>query len=273
MADASTDFFEHILGRTDTATDAGAVICEQLSGEQYSSKTYFYCYHGVGHGVMMAEAYNLHAALDTCDSFPTHTGQNGCWQGVFMENVNGAMFENAGKDLLLHDDPLSPCNKIEDKYRHECYVNHAGWLMNVFENSVSEATRACLDAGNYIDSCLQSIGLMVTNPTWQAALAPAAGIYGLSYEETAWELCEAYPENYIDQCVIAGADNIINFDVGDTARANAFCRAVDGQFREICFRQVGANIRNNAVTDLFIYDSCGTLDGADEQACLQGAGF
>ena len=39
----------------------------------------------------MATAYDVQKGLNICDSFGTFRGKDGCWQGLFMENVNAAM--------------------------------------------------------------------------------------------------------------------------------------------------------------------------------------
>lgn len=264
-------FFEYVLGRARTAIDAATTICETLAHSDYSPKTRFYCYHGVGHGVMMASAYKLHEALDICDALPNYVAQDGCWQGVFMENVNGVMFEGTGEGVFFENDPLAPCNALADKYRHECYVNHAGWLMRVFGNSVYKATRACLDAGNYISSCLQSIGLMVTNPSWQASLG--GNVRDKSFEEVAWDLCLEFPVSHRSECVIGGVDNILNFDVLDTARAKKFCTIVDASYQVSCFERIGTNTRNNATNNSIIKSVCATLGNEYAPFCLRGAGL
>ena len=86
-------FFEYVLGRSATPTKAATTICDS-SGKDRSSRR-FSCYHGVGHGVMMAKAYDLQASLDACDSLADDIAEDGCWQGVFMENVNAALKHDA----------------------------------------------------------------------------------------------------------------------------------------------------------------------------------
>jgi hypothetical protein len=167
-------FFEYALGKAGTGEKAAALICGSLDNS-YSSKFKFYCYHGLGHGVMMAKNYNLKEALTACDALDTRFGQDGCWQGVFMENVNARERGDERASSFSNTDPLAPCNVVPDKYRHECFVNHAGWLMKSFGKDLKKATSACLQApGPYVSSCLQSLGLMVTSPAWQASLSDSS---------------------------------------------------------------------------------------------------
>ncbi|MDP2676491.1 MAG: hypothetical protein Q8O83_02290 [bacterium] len=267
-------FFEYVLGRSATPVDAGTLICGVLGADEYSQKTRFSCYHGVGHGVMMARGYNLKKALDICDSFPSSMAQEGCWQGVFMENINGVLFQEIGQDLFSKKNPLAPCDALDDIYRHECYINHAGWLMHVFNNDIGEAADACLRAEAYISSCLQSLGLMTTNPSWQGPVIATAKIdTSLSFGQKAWEICKLFPKDFRGECVVAAVDNIANFDVGKTDRLAAFCGSVSDSFRRLCYERIGINMKSNATENSFIYNACGSFGVPYQQVCLTGAGL
>ena len=265
-------FFEYVLGRTVSAREAASLICGTLESDSaYSPKFKFYCYHGVGHGVMMAQAYDLMSSLAVCDSLTTSIGKEGCWQGVFMENVNAAMREEAREGVFSESDPLVPCNKIADMYQHECFINHAGWLMKVFNNNVARASTSCLMASTKnISACLQSIGLMVTNPLWQVTLA------GDSTEnspmKTSWDLCLQFPKNYRHECVFGAVDNILNFDELDVTRADAFCSTVSLSLQTYCAERIGVSLRSQATDVATVSKKCKSLK--DNQAlCLRGAGL
>ena len=277
-------YFEYVLGKTDATTEAAEIICKSLAGT-YSSKDYFYCYHGVGHGVMMAQAYQLDRALVICDELPGRIKQHGCWQGVFMENVNAGLSGKARSGVFSPDDPLAPCNALESKYQHECYVNHAGWLMKVFDKGVERASAACLDADpRFVPSCLQSIGLMVTNPVWQRTLfrpslwqrvqlAVFGTAFGASFETVSWKLCRAFPSGHRDQCVVGAVDNIMNFDGFEISRAKVFCGEVDEGFRTLCHTRIGRGLRTQATHPAMVRQTCLAFEGSDWSACLDGAGL
>jgi hypothetical protein len=264
-------FFEYVLARTDTPKEAAASVCETAGNEEERLLIAgFTCYHGVGHGVMMAQAYDLHASLATCNTFATREAQDGCWQGVFMENVNAAMTDRARKGVFSPKRPLAPCDTIGRQYKHECYINHAGWLMRVSNNSVPKASGFCMKArGAERTACMQSIGLMVTNPVWQPALAPE--LNGRPQAEIAAELCSRFPPAGRADCVIAGVDNLANFDQLDVGRQRAFCGELASPHRTVCYRQIGVNLRNRTQDKSLISDRCAQL-GANRRACLSGAG-
>jgi len=267
-------FFQYALAQTHATDNAARLICGSLS-ESYSSKFRFYCYHGVGHGVMMAQNYNLAKALAACDMLDTTVGRDGCWQGVFMENVNNASRKvNSPPDGFSRSNPLAPCNIVPDKYQSECFVNHAGWLMKVFNNDVTKAAQACLRAPDaYVSLCLQSIGLMVTNPAWQPYLARSNGEKeGKTPEVMAWNLCRRFPKEHQAQCVIGAIDNILNFDEFEVSRARTFCNTVDVAYRGICYHQIGVGLMNQATNPDVVRQKCATFEGYDKDECRQGAG-
>jgi hypothetical protein len=264
-------FFEYVLGRTNSTKDASALICGEVENDpSYSNKFKFYCYHGLGHGVMMAAAYDLPAAIAVCDSLGSGTAREGCWQGVFMENVNAGMRGEAREGVFSEKDPLAPCNRVGERYHYQCYINHAGWLMTFFGNDVGKAAHACaLAPDEAATSCLQSIGLMVTNPSWQKTLAGQVQKDEIS---AAWSLCEKFPKGYIEQCMIGGVDNILNFDESRTQRAEKFCGSAPQTLAAHCYRQVGVNLKNQTASTELVKQKCQELaQGARE--CLRGAGF
>jgi plastocyanin len=238
-------FFEQALGQTDSSVTAAHLICESLDSS-YSTKFKFYCYHGVGHGILMAESYDLYSSLYICNQLPTVDAQNGCWQGVFMENVNGGLNGDAREGVFSETDPLAPCNKLEEKYQHECFINHSGWLMKVTNNNITQATKLCLSAPTtFVSSCLQSIGLMVTNPSWQVNFDTVRG----NFETTAWTLCTKFPKGHTKECVIGAVDNLLNFDGLNTKRAETFCSIVSSEFKNTCRNQIETNLLNNKTND------------------------
>jgi hypothetical protein len=267
-------FFQYALAQAHATDSAARLICGSL-GESYSSKFRFYCYHGVGHGVMMAQNYNLTKALAACDTLETTVGQNGCWQGVFMENVNASRKANRPPDGFSRSNPLAPCNVVPDKYQSECFINHAGWLMKIFNNDVTKATKACLRAPEtYVSLCLQSIGLMVTNPAWQPYLAQSNGeTAGKPPEVMAWDLCRRFPKDHRAPCVIGAIDNILNFDEFEVSRARSFCNTVDAAYRGICYHQIGIGLMHQATNPDVVRQKCATFEGYDKDECLQGAGI
>ncbi len=265
-------FFEHALGKGTSPGETASLICGPVEADaSYSAKFKFYCYHGVGHGVMMAKAYDLQPALGVCDALASDVGKVGCWQGVFMENVNAAIRGEGRRGVFSKDDPLAPCDRLAPQYRRECFINHSGYLMVVFGNSVEKAAAACLGAGEHRSVCLQSLGLLTTNPSWQFTITgrtdPQPNV------ETALGLCDRFPKDARTDCFTGALDNILNYDGMDLAkRALPFCQRVTGWPARGCYRQIGINVARQVVDSGERRKLCGQLQAPQRDACLAGAG-
>ena len=263
-------FFEQALAESASATKAASSICDDLF-DSHPSKTAFYCYHGVGHGVMMASAYDLGVALDVCDSLGGSTASEGCWQGVFMENVNAVMRGESREGVFSDTEPLAPCNRVEERHKWQCYINHAGRLITPFDFSMADASEACLDASaGYIRACMESLGLMVSNPSWQRTLVGPGG--GSGQVAVTLELCAQFPGDHRRNCIVGAVDNIMNFEGVVLDRAPRLCGASDEPYREACYRHIGIAIEVQ-ISDLARRLAlCRLVDDAYEETCLAGAG-
>ena len=220
---------------------------------------------------MMAQAYDVQESLNTCNTLPNFQAKEGCWQGVFMENVNAGMSGRARKGVFSRTDPLAPCDKVGKQYKYQCFINHSGWLMLVAKNRVEAAAGYCLHVqGKERTACMQSIGLMVTNPVWQAQLSRNAG--KKSQSAVAWELCSRFPAAGRENCVIAGVDNLANFDQLKADRQKAFCAEVTGRLQDPCYERIGVNLLNRTKDQPTLRSSCAVL-GPKAVLCLRGAGI
>jgi hypothetical protein len=266
----SHGFFEYVLARTPNARKAATTICESLNPKTNLLIAGFTCYHGVGHGIMMAQGYNVNRSLEECNTMPQAKDKDGCWQGVFMENVNAGMQGRALPGYFRRKDPLSPCDKVANKYKHECYINLAGWLMVVAKDNIGKGAAYCSKAkpDKYKSSCWQSIGLMVTNPVWQGPLAPS--LAGQSQAKIAASLCQRFPAAGRKDCVVAAVDNLANFDVLNVTREHAFCRELSANLQNDCYSRIGLDIGVRTNDQSQIQESCGAL-GDKAKYCLQAA--
>jgi hypothetical protein len=86
------------------------------------------------------------------------------------------------------------------------------------------------------------------------------------------KLCERFPAAGQKDCVMAGVDNLANFDRLETKREGAFCSAVPASLEDTCHRQVGVNLSSRTNDPQVIRQSCSGL-GASARACLAGAGL
>lgn len=268
-------FFEYALSKTSSPSEAATLICEDLPSDS-PVKLYYYCYHGVGHGLMMAFAYNLQKSLDTCDKLPNQRAQEGCLQGVLMENGNVAVSDPSLATGFSSADPLSPCNKMVERYQWQCFINHAGYLMKITNLDLVEAAKICLTAPTPVNkqACIQSLGLMVTNPLWQKSVAGVDTVSNAKRNvEVSWQMCEKLPSESQKDCIIGAVGNIHNFDETGILRSSLFCDLVSQNFREICFREIGKQVVAQAKNLGEAVRVCHKIEKKDDNInCLLGAG-
>ncbi|HAN47083.1 MAG TPA: hypothetical protein DCQ32_11140 [Cyanobacteria bacterium UBA8156] len=227
-------FFQAALAEEPDLVATSRKICD--SGQSTQSRAEFYCFHGVGHGVMMAKMYDLEASLAVCDRLEGSRAE-GCWQGVFMENINGET-NGMGQAGVFADDPLAPCNTVDRRYRYQCYINHASHLLRRSGMSVAAASRLCLRAEEHLKPCLESIGIMATNPGWQTAVVGAGG----SFYDKALRICQEFPADLRHYCIGSGVDNLAANYTTDIETSVQFCRRVPQSDRAFCFGRIGASI-------------------------------
>lgn len=264
-------FFEYALSKTKSYKEAAMRICENVQAES-TPKLYSYCYHGVGHGLMMALAYNLDKSLEVCNELPNQTAQVGCWQGSFMENSNAAVTNEEKVLAFSKTDPLSPCNKVEERYKWQCYINHAGYLMKVTHIDVQKAVQICLSAPDGgTKPCIQSIGLMTTNPIWQKQVKGVDTVLDSKKNvEVAWQICSEMPPQAQEDCVIGAVGNILNFDETNIKRVTNFCSIVDPILKKTCFTQIGQNISSQVSSQDKAVTICNTIKDNNNLYCLSG---
>lgn len=160
-----TEAFFHDHG-TKNLSQSLELICH---GQQNSF--YFHqCYHGVGHGLMAYEDYDLPAALKDCDQLPPNgTSDKSCYSGVFMENVIGAIPVEQAKaspntgtyhaTSWLSDDPLFPCNAVKKYYKSSCYSFQTSRMIVVLNYDYQKVADACGSIEtDYRSICFSSMG-------------------------------------------------------------------------------------------------------------------
>ena len=103
------------------------------------------CLHGVGHGLMAWTTYEIHEALELCDTIGDAGSRGSCYSGVFMENVVGGLFGLMGNqtEYLRHDDPHFPCNVIAPKYVPDCYFYQTSHMLAVLDGDFAAVAREC----------------------------------------------------------------------------------------------------------------------------------
>ncbi len=160
------------------------------------------CWHGVGHGLMMANDYNWAAAVKPCAAIAQFMDRVNCSSGVFMENFmsdTATNMEMAGMEGMHHsaprtprlhpDDLLYPCNKaVEEHVKIGC------WQMQPFAvrkltGSFEKAFETCARSGQYVVMCDEGIGQAAAAQARTDGTDPLTYCSGAGGDKTAWSRC------------------------------------------------------------------------------------
>lgn len=237
-------FFEQALAEYEGASkDVATRICESVTTKPVEHNK-FYCYHGVGHGIMMAKANDIYESLRICDQLPTDRAKQGCYQGAFMENINAIQTGVARDGVFKADEPLAPCTLVPLKYQWNCYENHSAYLVGYTDYDLAAAANECMRAEeSKIPACIISLAQLTTNPGWQASLLAAVPEQSggkATFLERAVYMCTLFPEAMVDNCYEYAVNNLLNYD--QWQQAAEYCSLVPALQTEACVGKVGSKM-------------------------------
>lgn len=191
----------------------------------------FQCNHGVGHGVLAYESYDLPKALGLCQKLESEHGRSACYGGAFMENIMVAQGWGAipGHETeWINDDPQFPCNKImaESAILYDCWQMQTSWMRTLFKEDGTKIIAECQKVPtDYISVCFRSWG------------RDLASIYYRDVDEIT-RGCLEVPKvhNYYDQCISGGMNVVVDFwgdKLGD--QAAQVCYRVAADHKRTCY--------------------------------------
>lgn len=161
---------------------------------------------------------------------------------------------------LRADDPLYPCNVLEDRYLAACYQMQTSAILFFNGSDFQAAADVCHQAPErYVASCFQSLGRDVSARTVQ-------------HHGEALELCALMGSRRYD-CHWGYVKNVV--DVTASAPDGfEFCALVpEEEGRSRCFQAVGEQIWVLAMDDPAREEMCAGADPRYVQACRRGAGL
>lgn len=265
-------YFEYQTAKNSSIQQSALQICDNLSRKEYSFKQIYYCYHGIGHGILMSNNYDLYKSLKICDRIRSKAYIGGCWQGVFMESVMAhARGENNGRYYSTKD-LFSPCTKLEKKYLIECYENQNDYLLNeIYHNSLTQAAKACLKAGKYKGICALGLGTYTTYPAWVYQQTGAKTVD--SQVSEAIKMCDSFPSELIQSCMQGAVYNAMNDDWPNIKRAVKLCNETDKWPKKSCYRTVGKYSKTLSPKNGNIDFACNQVPSLYKKYCLDNRGF
>ena len=200
-------------------------ICSVIPGKATKDFDYFNCIHGLGHGVMASNGIELFDSLELCSKLTGSWEQSSCYGGVYMENIM-VDYRNQHTKYLKPEDPVYPCNAVEDQYKNDCFLMQTSYMLKVANGNFGKIFEMCADVlGRYRLTCFQSLGR-------DAASRSSNDVHAT---KTTCDLGRSIDEK--SNCIIGASKNFVSA-LHDDQRAKSLCQATDAKIQQICFKTV-----------------------------------
>ena len=194
--------------------------CRQMfPGENNYAKGYARCIHGMGHGLLIWEEFNLQKALLDCDLLE-EIDRRYCYDGVFMEYA----FSNPEKNVF-DDNPWIICTTLDERYRPSCARYLPSILETTFNPNLSKIADICLSAptDTLRNHCIDHLGFLV----WFQSKNDVKKVN---------KLCSGMRDDeYKYQCIARVAEELIFQKYqGWRKNAPALCQTLPEEWRKKC---------------------------------------
>lgn len=256
-------FLTHELDHAASTQDLekGVLSACPATLQESSPSLFAQCAHGTGHALMFVLANQLPQALKLCDTFAQEYERVNCYGGAFMENVPNAQLSPHEVLYIRADDPLYPCDFLDERYAKVCYTFQVAHV----QGSVSKKGMFCASVPvTYQNDCYYNIGTGMP------------GIPGMSL---------SHPMSMVDACIALGggrpAEQCIRGLVGSFVDRYAtipdkffgmfdFCKTVPGRYTEACYMKTGEMMRDFLIGNTQENQNACYRAGDWRGACLAG---
>lgn len=228
----------------------------------------FECLHGIGHGVMAYEDYNMPQALEVCKSLNDDFITNSCFGGVMMENIivsegNGVVAAHQTK--WVNSDPYFPCSGIEQNasIQHECYMMQTARMLDLNNHDFKKVAELCSKIPNkdMIQICYQSMGRDAAGQVLRNALKTEV-------------ICGYAPSTYYRDCVKGALYVFMEFWGSSMSnQPHELCNLVKKDDQSYCYQLLGGRLPDMFGKDISkIRQICDYSEGY-QNTCLKSAGI
>jgi hypothetical protein len=242
--------------------DAGAVnsLCADYRERDADRWLLFQCVHGMGHGLTMLHDYHLPTALEGCDLLAEDWDREGCYGGVFMENIVNATTPHhavgrpmaaegegvthashhgpapAGGAHAAHPTATTPSAHANDpdEAGHDAHATHAATAAASTAAAGEDEHAAHASAGDDVHAGHNAA------PTTTAGAARAP-FPALDRSDPLYP-CSALQDRYLNACYMMQTSAILFHNEGDLEATAAACDQAPERHRAACYISLGRDI-------------------------------
>lgn len=191
---------------------------------------YTECLHGIGHGGMFITDGDLFKALKMCDFLRDEEDRQSCYSGAFMENSSSSTNLDHPSRFIKDDDPLYPCNALEEKYLSICYRYQSSYFAIKVGSNWVETAKLCMRVPDpYKNMCFLTIGSNQVGFTQDLDLIS--------------QNCSLMPEDRFKiDCIKGAVDGLAIRYRNDPLRGFNLCQKSQDITTKDCFIQYGSSI-------------------------------
>ncbi|MBX9765522.1 hypothetical protein K2X83_02685 [Patescibacteria group bacterium] len=220
------------------------------------------CFHGSGHGILTAANFDVEDGINTCLGLPSGEAQDGCFEGVFMENFDsgGGKSSGAERSWVSKEDIHFPCSAFTGNPRitHWCYTIQAHWFRKVYNDDLTRVTAECLRAPeDGIPGCIGDIGKYILSEH-------------MGEPRFIEEYCASVPHRYYESCIsISSRLMLQHYDRDPTGQGVQFCvQMKEERAKALCYR-----VQSETLVEMYPTISerehiCRLFEGSYVEACL-----
>ena len=247
-----------------------AAVCTKDIDAWQSTFLQYQCLHGLGHGLTLYFNYELPKALESCDALASRWERESCYSGVFMENVVAFLHphhthsdghhthEERPRSLLRPEDPLYPCNVVDEGYQQACYRMQSSAILAFSQHDFVRAFETCEGApSSFVPVCYESLGRDVSGFTLRDADKTIA-------------LCQKGNPEYATLCLV-GAVKDFMLTHADPGRGLSFCRQLNENAKESCYAATGEVLLSLYPDRQQRAQTCAQAEDGYIQACQDAA--
>lgn len=205
-------FFKH-MPNSDLSAEQ---IC---SVEMKPSYDFWQCYHGLGHGYMIATNRNIDDSLIKCSHINNAEAEDACINGSFMEAF---FLTDHSYELVRSLDNVNLSLCLNREHKNHCYLYAPTAYLEANNNDYRGAIyNYCSNAERrYIATCHFGVGSQAMK---ENRLKPKVAV----------GVCREFELNIAANC-LAGAASSYFFNVGTTKNASLLCPIIFGEHNDIC---------------------------------------